>query len=152
MSSLRGGCLFLLPMDNWLVSALACPAVLPASLCSQRLSQPDGRGRVPLKYSQFRQLRRGVGCQFCALPHAQRRGADDFHSDTRPTGFLVYLPQGADGIAGAAGPPGIQGPPVSSSMDRICLQHVFGTSQNFRCLLALPWSSLTPVAHVPRVE
>lgn len=118
-------------------------AVLPPSLCSQRLAQCGREGKRTFEVFMIPAPGKRPGCQPCALMDVQTGSAGGLCPGTQQTSFLLSHPQGADGVAGAAGPPGIQGPPVGPSLDRTCLQCIFG----------LPRSSRfrpPPVAHTSR--
>lgn len=96
-----------------------------------------GGQKPPWEYLGFQLLGRGSACTF-VLPglRAQR----DIHDSA--TDVLLCHPQGADGIAGAAGPPGVQGLPVSSSLDHPALSLCLGVPEP-RCVPGLPGASLS---------
>lgn len=115
--------------------------------CSQHLCVPRGqpfllgRAEAPREYLGFQLLGRGLARTF-VLPglRAQR----DTHDSA--TDALLCHPQGADGVAGVAGPPGVQGLPVSSSLGCPALSLCLGVPEP-RCMPALPRGLPTSVAH-----
>lgn len=123
-------------MDNWPVSALGLSCRPPSIFVFPEAIAAWCERQTPLKYSPVQAAAKGRRVPILCIASCPKKRCRWLPFRYDQLAFWFTFLRGVDGIAGAAGPPGIQGP-ASSSLDRICLQHVFELPE-LQCLQPCP--------------